>query len=316
MTSPGTSYEPQPSFTEIVPNPEIEHITQQVGLTTGTLYRDWYPGEVPEGEHPSESKLRGDLAVQTIQAASNQGFRVIVVDGGSSPDFIDAISRGSVSVLAQEEEGMSKGRQQAFRAAAALDGIKVIGWIEPEKLSMATDNLVDPAKAILDGEADVVLPCRNQEAFDTYPDFQVGFEQESNRLYNGLLRRFGLYPIDAPDLDAWFGPRFFKNSPEILELFTVDYQFVDEKVTGLDQQAPGLWANALFLPIVAALHQGHRVKSVPVEYRHPAEQTEFEMSNARFVDKRAFQQRAILFTVVHFIRYLQGVGNPRIQKNN
>jgi hypothetical protein len=55
---------------------------------------------------------------------------------------------------------------------------------------------------------------------------------------------------------------------------------------------------------------------VPVEYRHPAEQTEFEMSNARFVDKRAFQQRAILFTVVHFIRYLQGVGNPRIQKNN
>ena len=301
---------------ETLINPEQEHISFQVGLTTATMYPDWYPGEVPAGESISEGKLRGDLALETIKTATDQGFRLVVVDGGSSPEFIEAVQTTPASLYAQEQSGMSIGRQQAFKLAAELEGAKVIGWLEPEKLSLAQEGIADPARVIINGDADVVIPSRDTEAFNTYPDYQVGFEQESNRLFNRLLRRFGLYPEDAPDLDAWFGPRFFKNQPEILELFTINYEFVEQEVTGLDQQTPGLWANALFLPIVAALHKGYRVSSVPVNYRHPERQTLQEQGNAQFVEKRAFQQRAVLFTVVHFIRLLQGRGNPRLRENS
>ncbi len=297
-------------------NPELERIAGQVGLTTSTMYKDWYPGPVSEGAELSETKLRGDLAIETIQSATRQGFHLIVVDGGSSDSFLEAVRGTQAALYAQEEAGMSRGRQQAFRLASQVEGVKVIGWIEPEKVAMANEGILAPAKEIIDGGADIVVPERDAGAFASYPDFQVGFEQESNRLYNRLLRRFGLYPEDAPDLDAWFGPRFFKNTPEILELFTLNYEFVESEVTGLAQQTPGLWANALFLPIVAALHNGYTVKSVPVNYLHPATQTRQEQDSPQFVEKRAFQQRAILFTVVHFIRFLQGRGNPRIRQSS
>lgn len=312
LPSPDQNFmHPQP---DELTNPERESIANRVGVTTATMYPDWYPGEIPEGQEPTVDKLRGDLALQTIGSTLEQGFSTVVVDGGSSPAFLEALGGTTAVVLSQEEQGMSLGRQQAFKAAAELDNVEVIAWLEPEKLSLATDGLIDPSKAILDGEADIVVPIRDQAAFDSYPDYQTGFEQESNRLFNSLLRRFDLYPKDAPDIDAWFGPRFFKNTPQMLELFTKNYEFTADKQTGLARKAPGLWANALFLPLVAALHEGYRIGGVPVDYRHPADQTALEQNSPAFEEKRSFQQKSILFTVVHFIRMLEGQGTPRLHE--
>lgn len=158
-----------------------------------------------------------------------------------------------------------------------------------------------------------MVPRRDDEAFATYPDYQVEFEQTSDRLWNDILRRHHLLPKDAPDLDAWIGPRFFKNDPEIVELFKGKYEFVSETQSKLKQGAAELWPNALFLPLVAALHQGYRVKSVDVPYRHPAEQTANEQDSEAFREKRRVQQENILKTTVHFIRYLEDSPNARIK---
>ncbi len=294
-------------------NPEMHRIVEQVGIATATLYPGWYTGETEDGV-VSADKLRGDLALQTIAAATSQGFRIVTIDGGSSDEFLSALASTDAIVEKQDQEGMSVGRQQAFDTVSDLEGVEVVCWVEPEKVSLVTEGIIDPALSILNDEADIVVPKRDDNAFATYPAFQRDYEQESNRLFNGILRRHGVYPEDAPDIDAWFGPRFFKNTPEVKALFMANYEYKSEVQSGMAQDSMGLWPNALFLPLAAALKRGLRIKSVPVNYVHPAEQTELEQQNAQYVDKRSFQQKNILTAVIHFLRYLEQDRSARIQK--
>jgi glycosyltransferase involved in cell wall biosynthesis len=292
--------------------PEYRPGNERVGIATTTQHRGWQPIEaVPLEERATNTDLvRGDLSLATITEALNQGYNVVVVDGGSSDAFLEALASTGAIVQAESktDPGMSGSRRQAFKAVSKL-AVKVICWTETEKLSMVRDCLAEPVRMILDDEADLVIPSRDDEAFATYPDYQVGFEKESNFFWNKILRRHGLMDVDAPDLDAWIGPRIFKNQSELVDLFLNKYAFARDRgrTEGkkLAKDSPDLWSNAIFLPVMAAMAKNYRVAGVNVPYRHPEAQTRNETDSPKFLEKREKQQRSILTTTVHFARLLE-----------
>jgi hypothetical protein len=290
---------------------ERQQIVDQVGIATATMYPSWQPGEPAE---LTADKVRGDLALTTVNLAREQGYKVVVVDGGSSSEFVQALQATGAIVETQTEKGMSAGRRQAFQSVSQLDNVSVVCWTEPEKVSMIRDCLAETAKAVLDDQADIAVPSRDEAAFATYPDYQAEFEQESNRDWNRILQRHDILPASAEPIDAWIGPRVFKNEPDVLKLFMERYQFAGEQQSGLGKDHPDLWSNAIFLPIIAALAKRYRVKSIPVPYRHPAEQTAIERDSPEFRAKRALQQKSIMTASIHFIRLLEGNPDSRLTK--
>lgn len=58
-------------------------------MATTTFYPSWEPG--PSDANASADKVRGDLALKTIKAAADNGYQIAVVDGGSSPAFLEAV---------------------------------------------------------------------------------------------------------------------------------------------------------------------------------------------------------------------------------
>ena len=165
----------------------------------------------------------------------------------------------------------------------------------------------------MDGRADVVVPERDAEAWATYPKFQMEIEQEANRLWNEIMRKNGLLSPDE-NLDMWFGPKFFKNDPELVKLFMEQYQF-DKRDLDLDKLVkPEMYSNALFFPVVQALADGRRVMSVPVPYRNPVAQTEFEKDSLEFRRKRDVQFKDIMTNTIHFIRMLKKNSKGRLRK--
>lgn len=285
----------------------------EIGVATATFYPTWEKISNVSSD-ASVDQVRGDLALETIHAAIENGYQLAVVDGGSSPDFIEMLGLMGVTVEAERERGMSASRRQAFEIVQGMDGVEVICWTEPEKLAIARDCIDEAAKPILDGVADIVVPKRGAEAFATYPDYQVEFEMTSNHLWNDILKRHHLLLEDAEELDAWIGPRLFKNDPEVVDLFMGKYEYVSDIQSGLKKDAPELWPNAIFLPLVAALHKGYRVMSVDVPYRHPASQTANEQDSKTFRAKRAIQQENILKTTIHFIRHLEDSSRSRMTR--
>lgn len=306
---------------ESLPSHELLH-PEEVAIVTSTFYRGWYPGEV-ESE-PTADKIRGDLALQTIQTAMEKGYHLVVVDGHVNDSFVEALSNLGVTTLEEEEQTMSGARQQGFQEAAAISNVKVITWTEPEKVSIVQDCVATCVLPILDGEADIVVPKRDETAFAAYPDYQVDDEKLSNKRWNRALRSAGLLHKDEEDLDAWFGPRFIRNDPALVKLFCDSYEFeprLDDTTSepiALDKLVrPELWANATFLPIIAALEKGYKVKSVDVEYRHPSKQTAVEQGSAEYQRKRAVQRRNIITSTVHLLRLVQNRnGAKQLKKIN
>lgn len=277
---------------------------RDIAFMTTTFYKNWQP--LPEGatrDADDADGIRGDLAIKTLASAKENGFQVAIVDGGSTDAFRSALTDIIGKPASDEKQrGMSPSRRQVFGEASALQDAKVLVWAEPEKVSMAqADNIQKAAKPIIEGRADVVIPKRDDAAFSTYPEYQVTWEKEANSKFNKLLRKNGLLPDNMDDLDAWFGPRLFKNSPEITKLFMHQWERDDTRPDKKDKRMdPELWANATFLPVVATLYRdklaGHspRVVSVPVNYVHPAEQTANEQDSPDFAAKREQQSDNIL----------------------
>lgn len=286
---------------------ELEVDPRAIAIATTTFYPKWYPGETQE--HDVVEKIRGDLAIQTIKEARQKEYQTLVVDGGSSEAFKKELVGMEIQPLSELERGMSSSRQRAFAEAARLEGVKVVCWIEPEKVSIIRDCLPEAVLPILNDEADIVVPRRTDVSFRTYPDYQVKSEQKANRLWNNILRSRGLLVEDSEDLDVWFGPKFFVNNPELVKLFLNKYEFIKGKTKLHKIIKPELWPNATFLPVVAALYRGFRVKGVDVPYIHPSQQTAIEVDSPEFVRKRNIQRKNIITSTIHFIRLLEA--DPR-----
>ncbi len=273
----------------------------KVIIVTTTFYRKWVPGQLNwrAGEPVTSEiidKVRGDLAIQTINAGVEKGTRVIVVDAVNNRPFRQALERNNAFVYDETDKGMSPSRQQAYRIAQAMSEAIAILWTEPEKVSIAEDCL-DPLMApILRGEADIAIPLRDADSFSTYPDFQADIEQECNRLWNDLLIAEGIIPSEHPGFDNSFGPRGWDK--DITGLFLRKYRSIDPDAKLVK---PEEYGNALHFPVIAALLEGKRVVSVRVPFRYPEIQKAIEQYSPEFVRKRQYQQASILETTKEYL---------------
>ncbi len=118
---------------ECTSDPEIGFDTNSLAFTTSTFYRNWYPGSL---QTPYDvDKIRGDLAIESINKAAFYGYKLIVVDGGSSKHFLEYLLRFGIRTFPQDEPNLSGSRRQAYKIAERMEGIKIICTTEPEKIS-------------------------------------------------------------------------------------------------------------------------------------------------------------------------------------
>jgi glycosyltransferase involved in cell wall biosynthesis len=264
-------------------------------IATTTWYKN-YPQDPVD-------QVRGSLAVDLVNAAIGKRAQVVVVDGGSSQEFQMAIKKPHVHLHQQTERGMSASRQQAFKIASDVMKDGWICWTEPEKVSFVKDCLDLATKDLTTNQADLVVPARDNKAFETYPPYQADYERESNRQWNQLLREEGVLKNGQPDLDAFFGPKVWRW--EIFSLFLRRYKAINPDSSEASDIKPGEYCNAILFPVVAALLEGKRVRTVPVPYRHPVEQTAIEKDSPQFRDKRIHQQTTILATTREYLRLVR-----------
>ncbi len=278
---------------EVLSNPS------RVAIATITYYPIWRQGGTIE---ENIDQLRGNLALETIAAATENGYQVVVVDSGSTQSFIDTARSLGARVSAQEEKHMSGARRQAIRESAAQTGVEVICITEPEKISLVRDLIPAVAQPILEGKADIVIPERTSYSYSTYPEEQAKFEQKSNRLFSRLAQIAGLIKPDAPELDMFMGPRIIRNEPGLIKLFMERYAFEPGEAKTHSLVNTEAWANTLFFPVLTALKKGLTVSSIKVDYTHPPEQTASEIDNPDFNYKRRMQSRGILTAVIHYLK--------------
>jgi hypothetical protein len=279
-------------------NEQLEH-PERVVVTTGTFYPAWYAGETNDPVNDVD-KVRGDLALELLSSAKNANYQIVVIDGGSSKDFLNALKDKNIPYTEQSTKGMSPGRQQGFKIASDLKNAEAIVWVEPEKVSFVRDCLMKSVEPVLNGEADLVVPARDEEAWSTYPDYQRKSEQRANQHWNAVLHA-GINVPEIHNYDSFFGPRVFRNHPKVLEHFLHEANLQDtrkmkdtfEKVIN-----PKRYSDATFFPVATALRDGLRVQSVTVPYKHPNEQVRTESDSPEFAAKRLNQRRGIVGELV------------------
>lgn len=282
-----------------------------IAIATTTFYPGWYSGEAKGLE--DVDKIRGDLFIKLAKETRDKGFQLAVIDGGSSDAFSKEVKEMGVDITPQKEKGMSASRREAFIKASKLGEVRVISWVEPEKVSIIRDSLPFAVLPILQGSVEIVVPKRSDESLTTYPAYQASYEKRANILWNKILRSRGLLPVNQ-ELDVWFGPKFFANKPEVLALFLRKYEYgggeskLDKKVD------PEQWANAIFIPIVAALQKGMRVASVDVHYEYPETQFISEKDNEKFKEKRETQLRNIIISTIHYIRLSENSPRSKLRE--
>ena len=273
-------------------------------IATATFYKNWYPGPLVNSEKDVD-KIRGDLALQLFKDATEKGYQLVVVDGGSSSAFISEMENSRIEWSKEEERGMSPSRRQAFRIAAGRTGVKVIGWTEPEKIDIVSKSAESLSRPILSGDADIVVPRRTKKSFSTYPNYQVESERKLNSAWNDVFRKFGLLDEGENDLDVSFGPKFFRNDPKILSLFLARYEVLSSNATAAGLVRPDSYSNATFFPIPAALKEGFRVISVDVDdFVYPSLQANIESDSDSFRKKRLKQRTDIVSGAIEFGRFL------------
>lgn len=269
-----------------------------IAIVTTTFYPFWYQGTLKNNstEQVKIDKIRGDLAIQMLNEAQKKGIQIVLIDAGSSEVFINEITRIGIKVIRSKNKALSPSRQYGYKIASKTKGVKVICWLEPEKVSIPRDCLPQAVLPILRNKADIVIPKRNNTAFATYPSFQAKLEKNANKRWNNILKRHKILSKKAEDLDIWFGPKFFKNDPKLINIFQKRYQFKD-KIQKMD-----IWSNAIVFPIITALKLGYKVISSTVQYEHPKQQTAIERNSVLMRQKRQIQYQSILSTTEYFIK--------------
>ncbi len=272
--------------------------TRTIAIVTTTFYPFWYPGVLKNNsiEQLKVDKIRGDLAIEMLNEAKKKKFQIVLIDAGSSSIFIKEITRIGIKVIRSKNKKLSPSRQYGFNLASKMKGVKVICWLEPEKIDIIKNTLPQAVIPILNNKADIVVPKRDKKSFSTYPSFQAKIEESANKRWNSKLKEHELISKDEEELDIWFGPKFFKNDPKLINIFQKSYQFKD-KIQKMD-----IWSNAIIFPIITAMRLGYKVVSFKVRYQHPKLQTFVEKNSVLMRRKRQIQYQSILSTTEYFLK--------------
>lgn len=279
-----------------------------IAIVLSTRYPKWYKGKLKSIKNTD--KVRGDLCLELVRKSSKTGYQIVMVDTLSSKTFRkELVSIPNLHLIKKNIPiKRSPSRRLGYKIASKINGIQIIIYTDPEKVSL-TDSIPEMVKPILENRADIVVPKRNENLFkSTYPKHQYLSETEGNALYNGQLKASCLLSSNSEDLDMFFGPRAFKNKPEILSLFTKKIIFPAKirKLTDNLEFEVEEFSNAIFFPIVSALKKGFRVANIEVKFSYPVSQKENEEKGSKelFIAKRNAQKMSILIELMYFISYM------------
>lgn len=292
----------------------IEFDASSVAIAAITSYPRWYRGKLRSITHTD--KIRGDLALEMVKISKEFGYQVIIVDWQSPKTFCKQFnSIPEVALIRRRSEKRAVGKRNALKKAAKLPGVKVIVFTEPEKVSLVK-SLPIMIEPIFKGEADIVVPKRNDELFKkTYPNFQYESEMEGNNTYNEALKSHKLIGLND-NFDMFFGPRAFSNTKPVVSLFMKRYRF------SITHSLFPKWyfdaeelSNTNFFPIVAALKKGFKVKSIEVPFEYPALQKQNEDSGLKdlFIEKRRSQRIGLIIELLHFVGFLEKYRGVRVK---
>lgn len=286
----------------------MEDINPQEVAIVGTTYSPkWYSGRLKSIKHTD--KIRGDVILESLEYATSRGYRVVVVDGGSSKTFASRIKKiPNIKLIQVKRHKRSPNKRRAIFTASKIPDVKAIVLTEIEKKSLITDCLNQIVAPIINEGYDVVIPKREDGLFkDTYPLYMYESETEANVLYNEALRASGLLSVHDEDLDVFFGARVFKNDPKFLKSIFSRYSSNPfETLKQNDVFDIEEYSSAQFFPVVEALDKKKKVKSVTVPFRYPESQKINEEKGAResFILKRKFQRVTLLVELMHFLGFL------------
>jgi len=249
---------------------------------TSTLYGD-----------DETSKIRSKLCLNLLKNAKGLGIKVVVRDGGSSDKFIDEVNKLDNVLLIQalpreKRKSMGADRRDALAEAVRLANREKMEnpyffWTEPEKDDLISEkNLVNIITGIRCG-SNIVVPAREEGAWQNLPKNQRWFEQRANKRSLELIKESS-GGRHQQLLDLWFGPKMFDRvGAEFFQKYNEDGKKMD------------LW-DATIVPVVEAIREGKAVGSVPVDYKYNETQAlneSGELKNA-FIVKRSEQYAQIL----------------------
>lgn len=287
-----------------------------VAFAAITYYPKWYSGPLRSIKHTD--KIRGDLAIEFCKKAREIGYQVVIVDGKSTATFRrEVVKIFGVRLVKRRAIKRSPNKRQAIKLASEIPGVRVIIQTEAEKVSIVTDCAKQMVEPILRGEADIVVPKREEKLFEnTYPRYMYESETEGNKLYNEALRAYGLLTSGHDDLDLFFGPRAIKNDRKILSLYMKRYHIDTHNLsfpsTYFDLEE---LSNAQFFPIILALKKKMSVVGVTVPFVYPKIQKENEEKGEKelFLEKRKAQRLSLIVEMLHFLSYLDKNPGSRLK---
>lgn len=228
-------------------------ISEKIAIATTTFYK-------PNSEVDIN---REQIARKTLRKASDKGYSVFVVDGGSTEEFLKEIEKyNNIKIFPELERGMGKSRRQVMKEAYNSEKTFVT-WTEPEKESYI-DNIEMVGEYMQATNLDLVVPTRT--SLDSYPTTQQYAEKFGNSVWKELT---------GTNLDMWGGMRMFKRD---LTNYFLNYE----------GKYGDLW-DSIFIPVMDAIKDGKKVGSFNINYVHPLFQTEFEEGNVELSIKRLKQ---------------------------
>lgn len=285
---------------ELQPFKENRFDPNQVAIITTTFYPDFDQADAQE----STGTVRGEAAIATLNEVIKLGLLPTVVDGGSSPAFTQILTDLGIECIQEKKHGgMSAGRLQGLDAAREINpAAKYSVWTEPEKTSLIPH--IPHMIAVMDAtDADIGIPARNPELFrSTYPDYQYRSEQRAANRINRWTKQFGIQPQDV-DHDWFFGPRVYRNSPEVRALFNNPPEIEGASNGIRGHMNPSKYFNFLLLPPLRAMQQGMKVISIDgIDFTYPKLQLQNEIRDSEiFRQKRKLQNLGICGETIHYL---------------
>ncbi|OGK21889.1 hypothetical protein A3C23_00895 [Candidatus Roizmanbacteria bacterium RIFCSPHIGHO2_02_FULL_37_13b] len=275
-----------------------------IAIALITYYPKWYRGKLRS--LGATDKIRGDLALRTVEQGVKKGYQIIIVDGTSSRSFKTDLRRfSSVHLIKRRINKASPAKRQAIKRAASIDGVKAIVLMEPEKTDLIENHIEMIVKPILKNYADIVIPCRNDDFFrKTYPDYMYKSEVEGNFMYNQILKSTNFLQKKASDFDFFFGPRAFKNERGVVKLFLKKAKLkINNEIINKLIIDPEIYSNSLYYSVIQALKKKLKVLSIEIPFKYPTIQKENEEKGDRdfFMEKRNNQQLRLIVELLCFM---------------
>lgn len=246
-----------------------EDFLGKVAIATTTMYD-------PDSE---VGRLRMGLVERTVKEATKRRYDIIVVDGGSSDEFLKSLESNGAIIHSEKGETMGVGRRQAIEEASKLKDLVV--WTEPEKHPYIGE-IWKTVVPLVGEQADLVVPARI--SLSSYPLSQQYSEAYGNRVW---------HEVTGHELDMFIGPRTWR-ADQSHYFLSYNGEYGD------------LW-DSIFIPIMNMIRDGRRVLSVDVNYVHPQEQTRLEEGNSEFSMKRLNQLNNL---VPAFVQHWKAI-NPQ-----